>query len=230
MQSPSLNNILTAILIRINHIVPTGFRVISTLTFTLFLVAMFEVIYYCVAFRFEDYLSPPKTELVEHTHEDTANLTGSTKGWSNDTSVQHILDRPLFVVNRRPYKTPAAPLPSIEALPRLAGIVVNGGFHAAIFEPNAKKPIVAFEGMNLEGFTITKISMSGVLVKGFDQELTLVPTYDSKRIVRSLVSFRLPSPANQVINYSQPQKSVSKPATISILAMMRTYRPLVTKK
>jgi len=97
--------------------------------------------------------------------------------------VRTILDRPLFAPNRRP-PPPAAGLPDAPALgvPRVAGILVDGGRRSVIFAAaEGGKPQVLTEGAMVAGFRIDQIDSAQVRVVGPNGTRVLRPSFDPSR-------------------------------------------------
>ncbi len=94
-------------------------------------------------------------------------------------------ERPLFHPGRRPFPEKSAlaaaaqanPAPRILPVPQgltLRGTVISGPFRSAVFERAAKKDYVKVEeGGQLEGWTLTKITRSEIVLQGAGQELSM---------------------------------------------------------
>jgi hypothetical protein len=96
-----------------------------------------------------------------------------------------ILARPLFSADRRPSREPGAAKSSkIGSLPRLAGIVVDGGVRLAIFQPgDGGKPMeVGIESLIGED-KIDRIAAEEVVVSGPDGERRLRPKPDPGMVI-----------------------------------------------
>jgi hypothetical protein len=91
-----------------------------------------------------------------------------------------ILARPLFSPSRRPPAAGAAaagaPPP---ALPRLAGILMDGGRRSVIFASQGeRRPVVVSEGAGLDGFRVELIEAGRVTVVGPGGRQVLRPSFD----------------------------------------------------
>ncbi len=94
-------------------------------------------------------------------------------------------ERPLFHPGRRPFPersvlaaaAQANSAPRVLAAPQgftLRGTVLSGPFRSAVFERAAKKDYVRVEeGGQLEGWTLTKITRSEIVLQGAGQELSM---------------------------------------------------------
>lgn len=95
------------------------------------------------------------------------------EGW-----VQTVLGRPLFAPNRRP-AAGAAPGVVATSLPRVAGIMVNGGGRSVIFAAaDGGRPLVVGEGAEVSGFRVQSIELGQVTVVGRDGPVVLRPSFD----------------------------------------------------
>ncbi len=93
--------------------------------------------------------------------------------------VDAILSRPLFVASRRPAATLAAPAAPPANLPRLAGIMVDGGRRRVIFAPaEGGRPVVAQEGAQIGAYTVQSIEAGQVTLSGPSGAQVLRPTFD----------------------------------------------------
>ncbi len=96
-----------------------------------------------------------------------------TRDW-----VQTILTRPLFA----PYRRPAAAMASGGApstLPRVAGILLDGGRRSVIFAAaEGGKPQVLAEGADVAGYRVRSIESGQVTLVGPDGPLILRPSFD----------------------------------------------------
>ena len=97
--------------------------------------------------------------------------------------LQTILARPLFSPDRRP--PPAAATAPVAAgapppaLPRLAGILLDGNQRSVIFAAAAgMRPLVVTEGGEVNGFRVQSIEDGQVTVIGPDGPRILHPTFD----------------------------------------------------
>jgi general secretion pathway protein N len=79
-----------------------------------------------------------------------------------------ILARPLFALDRRPKAGPAAAAGvAADALPRLAGILIDPPQRHAIFQPSDDgKPLTLVEGDRIAGWQIQRIAADGVTLTG----------------------------------------------------------------
>ncbi len=96
------------------------------------------------------------------------------------TEVRTILARPLFAPNRRPPAGGVA-LPNAlpPSLPRVAGILMNGGQRSVIFASTGDtRPMVVHEGGELNGFRVQAIEDGQVTVVGPDGPRVLHPSFD----------------------------------------------------
>lgn len=97
--------------------------------------------------------------------------------------VDAILARPLFAATRRPAAVAAAPAPAEAApanLPRLAGVLVNGGSRRAIFAEAGGKPIVAHEGSQIGAYTVQAIAAGQVTLTGPGGVQVVRPSFDTR--------------------------------------------------
>ena len=94
--------------------------------------------------------------------------------------VRIILDRPLFTAGRRPPAGAAAARPSAAPMPRVAGIIVEGGQRRVIFAASNEKayPLVLQEGAELNGFKIVSIEAGQVTLQGPNGLRVLRPSFD----------------------------------------------------
>lgn len=91
-----------------------------------------------------------------------------------------ILARPLFSPDRRPpaaaAAAPGAPPPT---LPRVAGILMDGGRRSVIFASQGdRRPVVVSEGAGLDGFRVELIEAGRVTVVGPSGRQVLHPSFD----------------------------------------------------
>ena len=90
--------------------------------------------------------------------------------------VATVLARPLFAPNRRPAAGGGA-APS--GLPRITGILVDGGRRTVIFAAaEGGRPIVVGEGGEVAGFRVQSIESGQVTVLGSDGARVLRPSFD----------------------------------------------------
>lgn len=99
--------------------------------------------------------------------------------------VATLLARPLFSLTRRP--PPAAATNGVATapdapLPRLAGVLVDGGDRRAIFA-GAPKPLVLREGARVGAFTISRIAPGRVALIGPDGTREIRPQFDAMQTV-----------------------------------------------
>ena len=87
-----------------------------------------------------------------------------------------LLARPPFAADRRP--PPGAATGTVMAeLPRLAGIMMDGGARSALFANAGGRTIVAQEGAHLGAFEVRAIRADEVLLAGPDGPRTLRPSF-----------------------------------------------------
>ncbi len=92
-----------------------------------------------------------------------------------------ILARPLFASTRRPVVAASGPAPLPASLPRLAGILVNGGARSAIFAGSGgAKPVVVQEGAQIGGFTVQLIEAGQVTLGGTGGAQVVRPSFDAR--------------------------------------------------
>ncbi len=90
-----------------------------------------------------------------------------------------ILARPLFAATRRPAAVLAGPAAAPANLPRLAGILVNGGKRSVIFAASeGGRPTVAQEGTQVGAYTVQSIEAGQVTLSGPSGARVLRPTFD----------------------------------------------------
>lgn len=91
-----------------------------------------------------------------------------------------LLARPLFTPGRRPASAPVTATPAAAAIPRVTGIIVEGGQRSVIFAASGEKtrPLVLKEGAEVNGFTIVSIEDSQVTVMGPAGRRVLRPSFD----------------------------------------------------
>lgn len=95
--------------------------------------------------------------------------------------LDNILARPLFAATRRPVAAPSGPAPTPASLPRLAGILVNGGVRSAIFAGSGgAKPVVVREGAQIGGYTVQSIEPGQVTLAGTGGAQVVRPTFDAR--------------------------------------------------
>lgn len=93
--------------------------------------------------------------------------------------VATVLARPLFRPDRRPPAAPGAAAGKAAELPRLTGIMIDGGGRRAIFADD-KRPIVASEGDRVGVYMVQAIAPGRVTVYGPEGERVLRPSFDPK--------------------------------------------------
>ena len=90
--------------------------------------------------------------------------------------LKQIRARPLFNPERRPVET------GVTGLPRLAGIVLDGSHHVAIFAgPSNGNPVLAEAGARVGAYEVRSIGDEGVTVIGPDGATVLRPSFDRTR-------------------------------------------------
>jgi len=90
--------------------------------------------------------------------------------------VATVLARPLFAPTRRPAAGVAA---ALEGLPRVTGILVDGGRRSVIFATaDGGKPVVVAEGGEVAGFRVQTIESGQVTVLGTEGLRVLRPSFD----------------------------------------------------
>lgn len=98
--------------------------------------------------------------------------------------VDGALARPLFAATRRPAATALIAAPAAAApanLPRLAGVLVNGGSRRAIFAgAGGGKPIVAQEGSQVGAYTVQAIEAGQVTLIGPGGVQVVRPSFDTR--------------------------------------------------
>jgi hypothetical protein len=95
--------------------------------------------------------------------------------------VDGILARPLFTATRRPAVRLAGPAAAPANQPRLTGILINGSSRSVIFAaPEGGRPVVAQEGAQVGGYTVTSIEAGQVTLSGPDGTRTLRPAFDAR--------------------------------------------------
>ena len=95
------------------------------------------------------------------------------------TDVATILARPLFSPTRRPPPAEAAAKAAPAALPRVAGILIDGGSRRVIFAAKpGGRPVIAGEGMVIDGYKVVSIAPGQVDVAGPHGRQILHPTFD----------------------------------------------------
>lgn len=103
---------------------------------------------------------------------------------SRQAVVDGVLARPLFAATRRPAATAPTVAPAAAApanLPRLAGVLVNGGSRRAIFaEPGGGKPIVLQEGSQVGAYTVQAIEAGQVTLMGPAGVQVVRPSFDTR--------------------------------------------------
>lgn len=104
--------------------------------------------------------------------------------------VATVLARPLFRPDRRPPAAPGAAAGKAAELPRLTGIMIDGGGRRAIFADD-RKPVVATEGDRVGVYMVQAIAPGQVTVYGPDGQRVLRPSFDPK-------SGDAPPPATQL--------------------------------
>ena len=93
--------------------------------------------------------------------------------------VATVLARPLFRPDRRPPAAPGAAAGKAAELPRLTGIMIDGGGRRAIFA-DERKPIVAVEGDRIGVYLVQAIAPGEVTVYGPEGQRVLRPAFDQK--------------------------------------------------
>jgi hypothetical protein len=93
--------------------------------------------------------------------------------------VATVLARPLFRPDRRPPALPDAAVGKAANLPRLTGIMIDGGGRRAIFA-DERKPIVAVEGDRIGVYLVQAIAPGEVTVYGPEGQRVLRPAFDQK--------------------------------------------------
>ncbi len=95
--------------------------------------------------------------------------------------VDAILARPLFVASRRPAAVAAGPAAAPANLPRLAGILLNGGSRSVIFAGAGNgRPVVAHEGAQVGAYTVQSIEAGQVTLSGPSGAQVLRPSFDPR--------------------------------------------------
>lgn len=95
--------------------------------------------------------------------------------------VDGILARPLFAVTRRPAAVAARAATAPANLPRLAGILVNGGSRSVIFAAReGGRPVVAQEGAQVGAYTVQSIEAGQVTLSGPSGAQVLHPSFDPR--------------------------------------------------
>lgn len=98
--------------------------------------------------------------------------------------VDGVLARPLFAATRRPAAIVPTAAPAAAApanLPRLAGVLVNGGSRSAIFAgAGSGKPIVAQEGSQVGAYTVQAIEAGQVTLMGPGGVQVVRPSFDTR--------------------------------------------------
>lgn len=96
--------------------------------------------------------------------------------------VATMLARPLFAVGRRPTPGPAGIAAAPAALPRLAGVLVNGVDRNAIFAAtDGRRPVVAAIGAQVGDWTVQSIEAGQVTLSGPGGTQVLRPSFDPRR-------------------------------------------------
>lgn len=98
--------------------------------------------------------------------------------------VDGVLARPLFAATRRPAAIAPTAAPAAAApanLPRLAGVLVNGGSRSAIFAgAGGGRPIVAQEGSQVGAYTVQAIEAGQVTLMGPGGVQVVRPSFDTR--------------------------------------------------
>jgi len=95
--------------------------------------------------------------------------------------VKDILARPLFTAARRPAAVVARSAAAPANLPRLAGILVNGGSRSVIFAAaEGGRPVVAQEGARVGVYTVQSIEAGQVTLSGPSGAQVLRPSFDPR--------------------------------------------------
>ena len=93
------------------------------------------------------------------------------------------LARPLFARDRRPVVAGrvAAVVSAPSALPRLAGVLIDGRSRRAIFAgTEGDKPVTVVEGGDVAGFKVQTIEVGQVTILGQDGPRILRPSFDAR--------------------------------------------------
>jgi len=95
--------------------------------------------------------------------------------------VDDILARPLFAATRHPAAVLARSAAAPANLPRLAGILVNGGSRSVIFAAEeGGRPVVAQEGAQVGAYTVQLIEAGQVTLSGPSGAQVLRPSFDPR--------------------------------------------------
>ena len=110
-------------------------------------------------------------------------LPGQAPSANRQAWVEAVLARPLFSPGRRPPPPgAAAPGAAPAALPRLSGILMDGGSRRAIFAgaTDGARPTVVAEGAEISGFRVQSIEAAQVTMLGPDGPRVLRPSFDPR--------------------------------------------------
>ena len=115
-----------------------------------------------------------------------------------------VFERPLFAPARRRATVAATSAAPLVNLPRLAGILVNGGSRSVIFAAaEGSRPMVAHEGAQVGGYIVQSIEAGQVTLSGPGGPQVLRPSFDPQpRVSATSVAVglpALPTPATDVL-------------------------------
>lgn len=114
-------------------------------------------------------------------------------------SVDMILARPLFTLDRRP----AAPIQAAALLPRLAGLVLAPSLHLALLQvsdDSDRRPLLVDQGSSISGWQVIRIDTAGVLLRHGGQSVALTLRQADARAVP-------PTPIDQIV--LMPEKHIN---------------------
>jgi hypothetical protein len=107
-----------------------------------------------------------------------------------EATVAQILERPIFSTNRQPAAAPPTEAEEIEEKQppqlqgRLAGVTILPGESEALFERDGEKPVAVKAGGQIDGWTVTSISLDQVVLSSEFGKQVLKPTPGDSALAR----------------------------------------------